>query len=90
LAEPNLYRLIFGGFCEHNESHSDTKAWKLLEEGLDDLVKEGLITKGARQGGEVMVWSAVHGASSLIIEGLMPKNSFPIVIKGVQRSLGMK
>ena len=90
LAEPNLYRLIFGGFCEHIESHTDTKAWKLLEEGLDDLVKEGLITKGARQGGEVMVWSAVHGASSLIIEGLMPKNSFPIVIKGVQRSLGMK
>ena len=90
LAEPNLYRLIFGGFCEHIESHTDTKAWKLLEEGLDDLVKEGLITKGARQGGEVMVWSAVHGASSLIIEGLMPKNPFPIVIKGVQRSLGMK
>jgi hypothetical protein len=53
-------------------------------------VREGLITKSHRKGGEVMVWSAVHGASSLIIEGLMPKNSFPLVIKGVQRSLGMK
>ncbi len=90
LAEPNLYRLIFGGFCEHQQSHSESKAWKLLEQGLDDLLREGLITKSARQGGEVMVWSSVHGASSLIIEGLMPKNSFPLVIKGVQRSLGMK
>jgi AcrR family transcriptional regulator len=90
LAEPNLYRLIFGGFCEYHQNHSESKAWKLLEQGLDNLVREGLITKSARQGGEVMVWSAVHGASSLIIEGLMPKNSFPLVIKGVQRSLGMK
>jgi len=38
----------------------------------------------------VIVWSAVHGSCSLIIEGLMPKNSFPIVIKGIQKSLGMK
>jgi len=90
MAEPNLYRLIFGGFCEYHQNHSESKAWKLLEQGLDNLVREGLITKSARQGGEVMVWSAVHGASSLIIEGLMPKNSFPLVIKGVQRSLGMK
>lgn len=90
LAEPNLYRLIFGGFCEYHQSHTESKAWKLLEQGLDNLVREGLITKSHRKGGEVMVWSAVHGASSLIIEGLMPKNSFPLVIKGVQRSLGMK
>ncbi len=90
LVEPNLYRLIFGGFCEHHQSHGESRAWKLLEQGLDNLVREGLITKSARQGGEVMVWSAVHGASSLIIEGLMPKNSFPLVIKGVQRSLGIK
>lgn len=91
LAEPNLYRLIFGGFCEHDlvKSH-DSKAWRLLSQSLDELYETGLITKAARTGGEVVVWSAVHGASSLIIEGLMPKNSFPLVLNGVQRSLGMK
>jgi hypothetical protein len=62
----------------------------LLSEGLDELVKVGLITKSARQNGEALVWSAVHGASSLIIEGLMPRQAFPEVLKGIQRSLGMK
>lgn len=91
LAEPNLYRLIFGGFCEHDLTKShDSKAWILLSQSLDELYESGLITRSARMGGEVIVWSAVHGASSLIIEGLMPKNSFPLVINGVQRSLGIK
>lgn len=91
LAEPNLYRLIFGGFCEHEISQThDNKAWQLLSRSLDELYEEKLITRSARQGGEVVVWSAVHGASSLIIEGLMPKNTFPLVIKSIQRSLGMK
>ncbi len=90
LNQPNLYRLIFGGFCEQHESPHESKAWQLLKQSLDELVEEGLITKSARLGGEVLVWSAVHGASSLVIEGLMPKDSFPMIIKGVQRSLGMK
>ena len=91
LAEPNLYRLIFGGFCEHDLATSrDSKAWQLLSKSLDELFETGLITKNARLGGEVVVWSAVHGASSLIIEGLMPKNSFPLVISSVQRALGIR
>jgi len=90
LAEPNLYRLIFGGFCDHTTGHSESRAWRLLEKGLDDLASEGLISPNHRKGGEVLVWSAVHGASSLVIEGLMPEDSFPLVIKGIQRSLGMK
>jgi AcrR family transcriptional regulator len=91
IAEPNLYRLIFGGFCEHDLTKShDSKAWQLLSQSLDELYETGLITKNARIGGEVVVWSAVHGASSLIIEGLMPKNSFSLVISSLQRSLGIK
>jgi len=90
VTEPNLYRLLFGGFCEMQEVPQDHKAWRLLSEGLDELVQVGLITKSARQNGEALVWSAVHGASSLIIEGLMPRQAFPEVLKGIQRSLGMK
>ena len=88
-AEPNLYRLIFGGFCEHKMDEHQSKAWKLLVAALDDLLAHGVITKSARQGGEVIVWSACHGASSLAIEGLMPADAFPVVIAGIQRSLGM-
>lgn len=89
IAEPNLYRLIFGGFCEHAMSDDHGKAWHLLESALDELLATGLISKSARAGGEVVVWSAVHGASSLIIENLMPADAYPLVMAGVERSLGI-
>ena len=89
-SEPNLYRLMFGGYCEINMEEHDSKAWNLLRDGLDELMANGVIDKSARNGGEVIVWSAVHGASSLAIEGLMPESAFPLVINSVKRSLGIK
>ena len=89
-SEPNLYRLMFGGYCEIIMEEHDSKAWNLLREGLDELMAHGVIDESARNGGEVIVWSAVHGASSLAIEGLMPESAFPLVIKSVERSLGIK
>ena len=89
-SEPNLYRLMFGGYCEINMEEHDSKAWNLLREGLDELMAHGVIDKSARKGGEVFVWSAVHGASSLAIEGLMSPSDFPMVLKSIQRSLGIE
>ena len=89
-SEPNLYRLMFGGYCEIDMKEHDSKAWNLLREGLDELMAHGVIDKSARNGGEVIVWSAVHGASSLAIEGLMLPSDFPMVLKSIQRSLGIK
>lgn len=88
-SEPNLYRLIFGGFCEHKMDEHQSKAWQLLVAILDELVAQKVIIKSARVGGEVLVWSAIHGASSLAIEGLMPPDAFPVVIAGIGRSLGI-
>ena len=89
-SEPNLYRLMFGGYCEIIMEEHDSKAWNLLREALDELMAHGVIDKSARKGGEVIVWSAVHGASSLAIEGLMSPSDFPMVLKSIQRSLGIK
>jgi len=88
-SEPNLYRLMFGGYCEISMEEHDSKAWNLLRAALDELLAQGVITKSARNGGEVIVWSAVHGASSLAIEGLMSPSDFPMVLKSIQRSLGI-
>ncbi len=88
-SEPNLYRLMFGGYCEIIMEEHDSKAWNLLRAALDELLAQGVITKSARNGGEVIVWSAVHGASSLAIEGLMSPSDFPMVLKSIQRSLGI-
>lgn len=89
-SEPNLYRLIFGGYCEIDMKEHDSKAWNLLRDGLDELVSVGVLDKTSRKGGELIVWSAVHGASSLAIEGLMSASEFPIVLKSIQRSLGIE
>lgn len=89
-SESNLYRLMFGGYCEINMEEHDSKAWNLLREALDELMAHGVIDKSARNGGEVIVWSAVHGASSLAIEGLMSPSDFPMVLKSIQRSLGIE
>ena len=62
-SEPNLYRLMFGGFCEINMDEHESKAWNLLRDGLDELAAHGVIDKSARNGGEVIVWSAVHLSS---------------------------
>ena len=88
-SEPNLYRLMFGGFCEHKINEED-KAWSLLRTALDELVSQGIIEQSARAGGEVIVWSAVHGASSLAIESLMPDSAFPMILKSIERSLGVR
>ena len=89
-SEPNLYRLMFGGYCEINMEEHDSKAWNLLRDALDELVAEGVLEKNLRSGGEIVVWSAVHGASSLAIEGLMSTSGFPIVLRSIQRSLGIE
>lgn len=89
-SEPNLYRLIFGGFCEHVMEKDHGRAWNLLTNSLDELLATGLITKSARANGEVLVWSSVHGASSLIIENMLPEDAYPLVMSGVKRSLGIK
>jgi DNA-binding FadR family transcriptional regulator len=81
---------MFGGFCDINMDEHDSQAWNLLRDALDELSAHGVIDKSARNGGEVIVWSAVHGASSLAIEGLMPPSDFPLVLKSVKRSLGIK
>lgn len=89
LAEPNLYRLMFGGFCDFDFEQDENRAWKLLQNSLDDLLANGVITKNVRENGEAFVWAAVHGASSLIIEDLMPKESYPLIINRVGNSFGI-
>ena len=89
VGKPNSLGNTLGGFCEHKMDNHESKAWKLLEENLDKLLTNEVIQMDARTGGEVDVRSAVHGASSLAIEGLIPEVAFPVVLSGIRRSLGI-
>ena len=87
--QPHSFQLMFGGFCQilNKESYEDSPAFQLLNFVLDDLVATGAMPKSARKGGEILAWSAVHGATNLIIEGHLPEEAIEQVLDGVESGL---
>lgn len=92
--EPNFFRLVFGGYCSADEAEAEeiranSRAWKLLQKSLGDLSDAGLLNLVLRPYAEILTWSAVHGATALIIEGHLPKDSFEFLLDGLERSIGV-
>lgn len=92
--ESNLFRLMFGVFCSLDQGQTlaardESRAWKLLQGSLDDLATIGVINPALRPYGEILAWSAVHGATSLIIEGHLPEGAFESVLDAIEISLGV-
>lgn len=73
-ANPSHYRVMFGGFVEHAAcdphliAEADS-AFNVLVGALAELQAQGLARGGDVQGLAVFVWSAVHGAAMLAIDG---------------------
>ena len=87
--EPNLFRLMFGGYCKVRErgSHVDHQAFMMLSKCLDDLLETGVISVQMRKYGELVTWSCVQGASTLIVEGHLPEESFEALLEGLELSM---
>ncbi len=87
--EPNLFRLVFGGFCkvEIQDSHERKESFVTLTNCLDDLLATGVISPNMRNHGELLTWSAVHGASYLIIEGLLPPEAFEQLLDAIELAM---
>ena len=87
--EPNLFRLMFGGYCRVmvRGSHVDHEAFQMLSKCLDDLLATGVISPEMRKYGELIVWSCVQGASTLIVEGHLPESAFETVLEGLELSM---
>lgn len=86
MSEPNLFRLMFGGFCkiEKSGAHETEEAFLMLSQCLDDLLATGVITPTMRRYGELISWSAVQGASTLIIEGILPEAAYEELLDGLE------
>jgi len=87
--EPNLFRLMFGGFCkvEKQGLHIEEEAFLMLTQCLDDLLTTGLISPEMRQYGELISWSSVQGASNLIVEGHLPPEVFESLLDGLELAM---
>ena len=88
-SEPNLFRLMFGGFCkiEKGGTHESEEAFLMLSKCLDELLSTGVITPTMRRYGELISWSAVQGASTLIIEGILPEAAFEELLDGLELAM---
>ncbi len=94
LSEPNLFRLMFGGYCSIDFAEAllkrqESRAWTLLCSCLEDLNAYGLIDSKIRPYAEILSWSTVHGATALIVEGHLPEDSFDSILDGMELSLGI-
>ena len=87
--EPNLFRLMFGGFCklDSQDSHKNKEAFLMLTNCLDDLLATGGITLEMRRYGELLSWSGVHGASYLIIEEHLPVEAFEGILDALELAM---
>jgi AcrR family transcriptional regulator len=93
--EPNLFRLMFGVFCaidstDIESKRDESRAWKLLQGALDELLECGAMSSAMRPYGEILSWSAVHGGSALIVEGHLPAEAFGSILDAIELSLGVK
>ncbi len=99
--EPGWFRTAFSSARAHGEDGPPAEVdvslspYALLTAQLDELVEVGALAPERRPGAEYVAWSAVHGVSSLLLDG--PLRALPdaearevidAVLTGVTRSLG--
>jgi len=76
---PSHFRVMFGPWCcnpaleareaASNQQRETRTPRQILVGTLDALVAAEAITPAARVGAEVVVWAAVHGLASILVEG---------------------
>lgn len=93
-SEPHFFNLMFSGLClmdsSNKKEHTDSRAFQNLTRCLDDLLTAGIIDTKMRPYGELLAWSVVHGATSLIVAGHLEANAYESVLDGLELSLGIR
>ncbi len=92
--EPHLFNLMFGDLCTlekvDQKNREDARAFHNLTKCLDELYEFDLISEKMRPYGELLAWSVVHGATSLIIGGHLEPENFETTLDAVELALGIK
>lgn len=93
LKETHLFRLAFGPLCAQAKPEGeqgnpeDGEAYSILSACLDDLDRLKMLRPGTREGLDFVMWTAVHGVASLIIEGLVPPDAGELLLDTMGRAI---
>ncbi len=84
---PHLFRAAFSG--HRPEVAVDTRGvfHPLLGQLLDDVAAEGAVPADARAGADAVVWAAVHGMATLVLEGYLQLVDVPQHLAVLERSM---
>ena len=90
LAEPHLFRHMFGPICAHDDKdlahiESESLAFRTVGTALDDLEARGLLRPGVRDGLDLAAWTMMHGFTSLALDGFLPVEVGPLLIDVLSR-----
>jgi AcrR family transcriptional regulator len=94
--EPHFFELMFSELCnteaakKRGKSKEETRAFGNLSKCLDELLEVGALDPKMRPYGELLAWSIVHGATSLISVGHIDPEFFDEVMDGLEISLGIR
>ncbi|HTC68241.1 MAG TPA: TetR-like C-terminal domain-containing protein [Acidothermaceae bacterium] len=101
--EPGWFRTAFSAARPHpaDESSAErahthvadsthiTNPYDVLSAQLDDLVEVGVLPKRRRVGAEYAAWSAVHGISSLVLDGPLRELPEPEIERAISTVLAL-
>jgi len=91
LTEPGWFRTAFTSARAQSETGGTPEAapspYDVLGAALDDLVLAGGLTPRRRAGAQYTAWSAVHGLSSLLLDGPLRELTGPDVARAVDAVL---
>jgi AcrR family transcriptional regulator len=92
--EPHLFNLMFSGLClmdpKTQKNREESRAFNNLTKCLDDLLAADLMDPKMRPYGELLAWSVVHGATSLIVGGHLEPENYELILDGIEQSLGIR
>ena len=84
---PNLFRIAFSGHCPRPPEREKNP---LIVELFDDLVATGALPADLREGSEEVMWAAVHGMATLVLEGMFAVDEVPRCLAALERMMRLR
>jgi len=72
VSEPHLFDTAFMSAGAAPSCADNPSAWGVLNDGLDALVRTGVLAVARRETAPLVAWSAVHGLSGVLVRGMLP------------------